>query len=361
MARPRKQGLEYFPHDVDASNDMKIQRLRAAHGNNGYAFYFMLLEDIYATPALELFIGSEAIVRLLCRKISISPKKFREILTTAFEVGLFDKSAYDRSQVLTSDSIKRRASVVLEKRRQMRERYYSKAGVSDAKTGEETQQKPDVSDAETPPETPVSSLVSDAETPPKTGSFCRISGPKEKKREDKEKEKRRSSSPLPPSSPNASRTERTISQKDKDSDDDDDDSIKKLTEEGAEVIKLANQNLSKNGYYLEAANLFRLRQYHDKHGIEWPAVRRAVELAIEAQGGVRYAFRVMDHWLAKGIKTLDQVLLAESLWKSRARDSPVQPNGQSQVTVRTMSEEERRRAEELRKEIEALAAEKAVK
>ena len=48
MARPQKEGMDYYPHDIDAANDEKIEALRAIYGNNGYAFYFILLERIYS-------------------------------------------------------------------------------------------------------------------------------------------------------------------------------------------------------------------------------------------------------------------------------------------------------------------------
>ncbi|MCY6354344.1 Lin1244/Lin1753 domain-containing protein [Clostridium sp. ZS2-4] len=44
MARPKKLGMDYFPHDCDASNDERVEGLRAVHGDDGYAFYFILLE-----------------------------------------------------------------------------------------------------------------------------------------------------------------------------------------------------------------------------------------------------------------------------------------------------------------------------
>lgn len=48
MARPIKEGLDYFPHDTDASTqDDKIETLEASYGNDGYATYFKLLERIY--------------------------------------------------------------------------------------------------------------------------------------------------------------------------------------------------------------------------------------------------------------------------------------------------------------------------
>lgn len=47
MARPRKIGLDYFPHDVDLSSDDKIGALEGKFGLLGYAFYLKTLEQIY--------------------------------------------------------------------------------------------------------------------------------------------------------------------------------------------------------------------------------------------------------------------------------------------------------------------------
>lgn len=47
MARPIKEGMDYFPHDTDASSDEKIELLTGIYGNDGYAFYFIMLERIY--------------------------------------------------------------------------------------------------------------------------------------------------------------------------------------------------------------------------------------------------------------------------------------------------------------------------
>ena len=47
MARPMKNGLTYFPFDVDFFTDKKIKRLRAKYGADGIAVYMYLLCEIY--------------------------------------------------------------------------------------------------------------------------------------------------------------------------------------------------------------------------------------------------------------------------------------------------------------------------
>ena len=138
MARPQKEGMDYFPHDSDAVNDEKIEALRVLYGNDGYAFYFILLERIYRTAEFELDISDAETIQILSRKIAITEEQFNRILETALKRKCFDREAYEQRGVLTSDGIKKRASVVIEKRESMRSKYQK---VSDAETTQETKEE----------------------------------------------------------------------------------------------------------------------------------------------------------------------------------------------------------------------------
>jgi hypothetical protein len=126
MARPRKTGLDYFPHDVDASEDEKIEALRALYGNDGYAFYFILLERIYRSDNAELDISKKAILAALVKKIGISEQKFFEMLNTAFDIELFNKQLYEQNNVITSKGIKKRFEEVESMRERWRKKKKSK-------------------------------------------------------------------------------------------------------------------------------------------------------------------------------------------------------------------------------------------
>ena len=52
MARPQKEGLDYFSHDTYSESDEKIQAMIYLYGNEGYAFYYRLLEHIYRTALM---------------------------------------------------------------------------------------------------------------------------------------------------------------------------------------------------------------------------------------------------------------------------------------------------------------------
>lgn len=139
MARPKKEGMDYFPHDTDAVNDEKIEALRLLYGNDGYAFYFILLERIYRTKEFELDVSDAETIQILSRKVCVNEEKFLQMLETSLKRGCFDRKSYDERKVLTSDGIKKRASVVVEKRVKMRDKYHQeKELVSDAETTQET-------------------------------------------------------------------------------------------------------------------------------------------------------------------------------------------------------------------------------
>jgi len=147
VARPFKEGLDYFPHDTDAVNDEKIEALRILHGNNGYAFYFILLERIYRTSNAEIDVSDAETIQILSRKVAVTTEEFMQILHTALKWNCFDSNSYEKRGVLTSDGIKKRAASITEKRTLMRENYHKqKVLVSDA----ETRQKLGRNSAETP-------------------------------------------------------------------------------------------------------------------------------------------------------------------------------------------------------------------
>jgi hypothetical protein len=136
MARPYKTGLDYFPHDVDASSDEKIESLVMLYGSLGYHFYFFLLERIYRSHNQELIVSDAETLQILARKLLITPEQFQKILDTALRLRCFDSKIYTEKGILTSDGIKKRAQITLEKREKMRIAYQKR--VSAEKTPQET-------------------------------------------------------------------------------------------------------------------------------------------------------------------------------------------------------------------------------
>jgi len=50
VARPHKQTVDYFPHDTDASDGKTLTIIQAKYGNDGYAFWFKLLQLLGRAP-----------------------------------------------------------------------------------------------------------------------------------------------------------------------------------------------------------------------------------------------------------------------------------------------------------------------
>lgn len=133
LARPQKEGLDYFPHDTYASSDEKIEPLILLYGANGYAFYFIHLEYIYRNKSLEFDISDAETREVICQKLHIDTKEYEQILQTALKKRCFDKSYYDETGKLTSDGVKKRAATVLERRERMRNSYDESKKESDIK------------------------------------------------------------------------------------------------------------------------------------------------------------------------------------------------------------------------------------
>jgi hypothetical protein len=132
LARPQKEGLDYFPHDVYAASDPKLEPILLLYGARGYAFYFLHLEYIYRSNDLEFDISDSETREVIAQKLQISAEEYNQILESTLKKNLFDKKHFDETQKLTSNGIKKRASSVLEKRDRMRLAYEQK--ISAAKT-----------------------------------------------------------------------------------------------------------------------------------------------------------------------------------------------------------------------------------
>jgi hypothetical protein len=68
MARPQKQTVEYFPHICDTENGKTLSVLQNKYGNDGYAFWFRLLEFLGKRDGLYFDYNNPADLEFLCAK-----------------------------------------------------------------------------------------------------------------------------------------------------------------------------------------------------------------------------------------------------------------------------------------------------
>ncbi len=120
MARPLKEGLDYFSHDVDMSDDEKIIAMEAIHGDSGYAFYCKLLERIYHSPGGFIEVKEDWQKQVLCSRLRKGMEEFTALLNTSIDIGLFNKDLYQQEGKLSSNGVMKRRAEVLREREYMR-------------------------------------------------------------------------------------------------------------------------------------------------------------------------------------------------------------------------------------------------
>jgi DNA-binding protein H-NS len=112
MGRRIKEGMEFFGHESNASNDPKIQAIESLYGKAGYANYFKLLEKIYQTAHAELEVKTELQIKVLAISLGEKIEDFKQYLSDCCEINLFDKKLFENDHVLTSNGIKKRRKLV---------------------------------------------------------------------------------------------------------------------------------------------------------------------------------------------------------------------------------------------------------
>lgn len=114
MPRPQKDGIDYFPLDVNFFSDPKIKILKARYGVDGITLYVYLLCEIYrAGYCIQL---DEDRVFLISDDLGMSPEKVKQVLNFLLERSLFDDILFQSDKVLTSAGIQRRFQLAVKER-----------------------------------------------------------------------------------------------------------------------------------------------------------------------------------------------------------------------------------------------------
>ena len=78
MGRPQKQGLDYFPLNVDIDQDDKIAMIEAIHGIEGFGIVIKLLMKIYKEGYFYKWTECEQI--LFSKRVNVDIKQVNEII-----------------------------------------------------------------------------------------------------------------------------------------------------------------------------------------------------------------------------------------------------------------------------------------
>lgn len=114
MGRPQKQGLDYFPLNVDIDQDDKIAMIEAIHGIEGFGIVIKLLMKIYKEGYFYKWTECEQI--LFSKRVNIDIKRINAIINDCLKWNIFNKKLYDEYQVLTSNGIQARYLEIVKRR-----------------------------------------------------------------------------------------------------------------------------------------------------------------------------------------------------------------------------------------------------
>lgn len=108
MARPKKQGLDYFPLDVDFFQDEKIVSITGKFGLKGQITVLHLLGAIYRVSGYFLRWDELTQAKLLAELPGISEQLLDDIVNYLVRWDFFDEVLFCSAKVLTSKGIQKR-------------------------------------------------------------------------------------------------------------------------------------------------------------------------------------------------------------------------------------------------------------
>lgn len=106
MARPQKEGLDYFPLDVDIDQDDKVALIEAQHGLVGFGIVIKLLMKIYKNGYFYQWTEKEQL--LFSRSVNVDINTINEVVNDCVKWGLFSDEVYENDNILTSKGIQLR-------------------------------------------------------------------------------------------------------------------------------------------------------------------------------------------------------------------------------------------------------------
>lgn len=115
MGRPTKKGVDYFSHDCDASGKPTLYTIQEQFGNDGYAFWFKLLEFLGQRENLSFDCNVKAEWIYFVAKAKVSEEKAFAILDTLASIDAIDPELWKR-KIVWSDNFLDRVRDVYKKR-----------------------------------------------------------------------------------------------------------------------------------------------------------------------------------------------------------------------------------------------------
>ena len=101
MARKERNDIDYFPHSV--THGKKMFYLRSKYGNDGYAVWFMLLENLGKASYHYLDLSDEIELMYLSSELKVSDIVLKEIIESLVKLSEFDKELWEENSILFNE------------------------------------------------------------------------------------------------------------------------------------------------------------------------------------------------------------------------------------------------------------------
>lgn len=116
MARPTKQGVDYFP--VDCQWDDKIELLIAEKGALSIAVLVTVWQLVYQNDGYFIQYSQDLFL-LIKRRLMVEPEEIQEIIDSAIKRNIFDKEIFTKYNILTSRAIQKRYFIAAKKKKEI--------------------------------------------------------------------------------------------------------------------------------------------------------------------------------------------------------------------------------------------------
>lgn len=104
MGRLPKKGVEYFPHDTIAASTPTLFVMQEEFGNDGYAFWFKLLEFLGMKACLYADFKDRKDWRYFLAKAKVTEEQGNKMLDLLAEVEAIDKDLWEKHRIVWSDN-----------------------------------------------------------------------------------------------------------------------------------------------------------------------------------------------------------------------------------------------------------------
>jgi len=122
MARKQKDTVSYFPHDANASSGDTLTILQGRFGNDGYAFWFKLLEKLSSTEGHHLDLKNPTKWNLFAAKMGVAGNVCVEMCNLLVEMEAIDAQLWEERVIWCQNLVNNLADVYRNRRRRLPEK-----------------------------------------------------------------------------------------------------------------------------------------------------------------------------------------------------------------------------------------------